>query len=174
MSSNSKANLILVGFMGTGKTTIGRKLGQTLGRRFVDTDAEIEAATGLSISEIFRRYGERYFRAIEKLAIKRIVGMSNLVIATGGGAVTDSEVRLLLSEAGMVFWLTARPEVILERTQTNQDRPLLRGKALPAIIDLMRDREVYYRFADYTIDTSDLSVNQVVEEVLKRWKEAGE
>jgi len=174
MSSNSKANLILVGFMGTGKTTIGRKLGQTLGRRFVDTDAEIEAATGLSISEIFRRYGERYFRAIEKLAIKRIVGMGNLVIATGGGAVTDSEVRLLLSEAGMVFWLTARPEVILKRTQTNQDRPLLRGKALPAIIDLMRDREVYYQFADYTIDTSDLSVNQVVEEVLKRWKEAGE
>lgn len=171
MSSDSKNNLILVGFMGTGKTTIGRSLSRVLGRRFVDTDVEIEAATGLSIPDIFKLYGERYFRAIEKQVIVRLAASSGLVVATGGGAVLDSEVRAMLKQAGIVFCLTARAEVILARTQANQDRPLLRDRAFSTIVDLMNERESYYKFADFTIDTSDLNISEVVQEVLKRWQE---
>lgn len=160
-------NIVLTGFMGTGKTVVGKKLAYKLNFDFVNTDNLIENETGLRISEIFSLHGEKYFRTIEKNIIKDISSSQDTVIATGGGVVLDSENISNLKKNGIIICLTALPEVILSRTQQKTHRPLLNiDNPLLNIKKLLNYRKPFYENAEQIIDTSHLSVNQVVEKII--------
>lgn len=163
-------NVILIGFMGVGKSSVGKLLASRLGAPFVDLDTEIETKNDMKIPEIFEKYGESYFREREKEAIKEVAERKNTVIATGGGAVKDEENRKILGDSGFIIALTASPEVIYERTTTEGDRPLLANlsedEKRKKIADLMAERKSFYENSDYTVDTEELSPMQVVDDIL--------
>ena len=153
--------------MGTGKSAVGRKLAARLGRKFFDTDRLIEQEAKALISYIFAEKGEPYFRALEKRMINQVCNENSVVIATGGGAMIDEENVARLKESGTVICLTATPEIILERVRSNSDRPLLQGHdPLAKIRSLLADRAAVYAKADVTIDTSNLSIERVVESII--------
>jgi shikimate kinase len=159
--------LYLIGMMGTGKTAVGKRVAKRLGRPFLDLDAEIEREEGTPIREIFAGKGEPYFRRRERDLVARAAALQGAVVATGGGAVADPENLKVLKETGTVICLTARPEVIFERTQRANVRPLLQGEdPLVKIQELLEARAEAYARADATIDTTDKSVDEVVEEVI--------
>lgn len=159
-------NVVLTGFMGTGKSTVGKLLARRLGYRFSDLDALIVEQAGISINEIFERYGEQRFRELETEAIRSLGGVSGRVVATGGGAVIAPRNRVLLREAGLVVNLTASLEVILCRLNGDQERPLLKSNNTPeALAALMAARENAYADADLRIDTAGKSVEDVVTEI---------
>lgn len=159
-------NVILTGFMGTGKSTVGILLAKRLGYCFRDLDALIVERAGISINEIFERYGEPRFRELETEAIRSLRGVSRHVVATGGGAVIAPLNRSLLREAGLVVNLTASLEVILDRLKGDRQRPLLRSNNTPeALGALMAGRENAYADADLRIDTAGKSVEDVVTEI---------
>ncbi|PZN93264.1 MAG: shikimate kinase [Alphaproteobacteria bacterium] len=118
----------LVGLMGAGKTTIGRRLALRLGLPFVDADAEIETASGLSVAEIFERFGEAHFRDGERRVIARLVDGDPKVIATGGGAFIQDDTRALLLERALVIWLDADIATLVDRVRRRNTRPLLKGR----------------------------------------------
>ena len=158
-------NIILTGFMGTGKTAVGKRLAKRLGWGFVDLDALIEAAAGMPIARIFAERGETVFRRLERRCITRVIRGRRQVLATGGGAFVDRENRARLRVSGPVICLTARPRVILARVGKRlETRPLLAGIAHPLarIQTLLDQRAPAYAQADLTVDTSDLSVDEVV------------
>jgi shikimate kinase len=160
-------NIILVGFMGTGKTVVGRALAKRLGMRFVDMDDIIEEREGMKISDIFENRGEEYFRRAEKMVAKDIAIQSGVVVSAGGGAVIDEENVKNFKSGGVIFCLAAAPERILERTKGHLHRPLLNvGDPKEKIAELLAKRAGYYARADYRIDTTDLSVEQVVEKIV--------
>ncbi|MBI2885040.1 MAG: shikimate kinase [Candidatus Omnitrophica bacterium] len=160
-------NITLIGFMGTGKTTVGKRLAQRLGWAFVDLDAEIEARTGRSVADIFAQHGEPVFRRLEQRWVRRVARGEGQVIATGGGAFLDPENRRLLKSGGPVICLTASPAVILQRVKPAlSKRPLLAGAPpLARIQQLLAQRAASYDKADWTIDTTRLSPEQVAEQV---------
>lgn len=164
-----RANIILIGFMGTGKTAIGKRLAYALGKQFVDTDKEIEFVTGMSIPNIFNKHGEIRFRSEEKLAIQKACSLANAVIATGGGAVMDAENIKRMENCGRIICLTARPEVIQQRIKRKDNRPLLhRDKSIEKISELLAEREAYYRkCSEASFDTSDEEHEQVVERIIR-------
>jgi shikimate kinase len=163
-------NLYLIGPMGAGKSTIGRKLAQTLHMEFRDSDREIEQRTGANIPLIFELEGEAGFRAREKQMIEQLTAMDNLVLATGGGAVLDPENRTRLGQGGHVIYLHASVDQQLQRTGRDQQRPLLqtadpRGR----LEQLLADRDPLYReIADVVVNTDGRSVHGVVQEILRR------
>ncbi|MDK2882363.1 MAG: shikimate kinase [Bacillota bacterium] len=161
-------NLCLIGFMATGKTTVAQLLARALGWHLRDTDREIESITGLSIPAIFAYYGENYFRFLETAVLVRFVEGERQVIATGGGIVLSAVNRELLKEAGPVVWLKADLETILARTQGTHDRPLLETPARKERVEkLLAERQELYRsLADFQVDTSQLSPQQVAERIL--------
>jgi shikimate kinase len=163
------AQLILTGFMGTGKTEVGRRLARATSRAFVDTDNLVEVASGRSVAEIFASEGEARFRALEREAVRQAVAVPDAVVATGGGALLDAESRRLLLAAGPVVCLTATPEEILRRVGSAGERPLLAaGSAtdrLARIRTLLDSREECYRLASHRIDTTGRSVDDVVGEI---------
>ena len=164
-------NVILTGFMGTGKTSVGKRLAKRLGWRFVDVDSLIEASAGMSVPRIFAERGERVFRRLERRCIMRVVHGQQQVIATGGGAFVDPESRARLRVSGPVVCLTAKPRAILARVGRRLDaRPMLRGHANPLarIRTLLAQRAPSYAHADVTFDTSDLTVDEAVERVWQR------
>jgi shikimate kinase len=164
---STKQNIILTGFMGTGKSTVGKKLAARLGRQFLDTDELIEQESGIAIGQIFVEKGEPYFRALEARTIARVCSARAAVIATGGGAMVSEVNVRTLKDSGTVICLTARPEVILARVQGNTDRPLLQGgNPLAKIQELLRMRTEAYARADMEIDTSQSNADEVVEAVL--------
>jgi shikimate kinase len=159
-------NIILTGFMGVGKTSVGTRLARDLGFRFVDTDGLIEEDQKITITDIFSSFGEPYFRDTEARIIRRVLEGQGQVVATGGGAVIREENRRAFKEGGMTICLTARPEVVYERIRHETHRPLLqvpdpRGR----IRALMDEREQFYRQADLIIDTSDRTVDDVINEI---------
>lgn len=132
--------------MGAGKTTVGRHLAKRLGRRFVDADHEIEARTGVRIPTIFEIEGEAGFRARESQVIAELAQASDLVLATGGGAVLDPANRKVLAESGLVIYLNAQPAMLFERTRHDRNRPLLRvPNPLAKITELHAIRDPLYR-----------------------------
>lgn len=155
-------NVILIGFMGTGKTSIGKRVAQSLGFAFVDTDELIEQASGKSISDIFSDEGEDYFRDLESETLRGCGKRSNQVISTGGGIVLREANRQILSETGYVIWLKASADAILERVSRNHERPLLHtADPLQTIKDLLLERgKMYSASADFTIDTDELSIDE--------------
>lgn len=156
----------LVGMMGCGKTCVGRKLAARLGLPFVDADAEIEAAAGMPVPEIFELKGEAAFREGERRVIARILADGGAgVLATGGGAFMDASTRERIAEAGISIWLKAPPEVLMERVRRRSDRPLLRTPDPEATLrSLLAAREPVYASADIVVDSveADVAVRQAI------------
>jgi shikimate kinase len=165
-------NIVLTGFMGTGKTEVGRILSRKLGYVLVDADTEIEKEQGITITEIFKQYGEPKFREIESNVIKRLSEIKNAVISTGGGAVLRQENMDNLRKNGVIICLTASPETILKRTGNNNDRPLLQvDNPLQKIKELLKFRRPYYEKADIMIDTENKTPLEVADEIIEKVKE---
>lgn len=161
-------NLILTGFMGTGKSTVGRILARRLGFRYADLDALIVERAGLSINDIFARYGEPHFRALETGVIRDISSHEGAVVSTGGGAVISPVNRELLHTAGVVVNLYATVEEICERLREDCERPLLReGRSRERVSAMMAEREPFYADADLRIDTTGKTVEDVVAVIIK-------
>ncbi len=165
------SNIVLVGFMGTGKTSVGMKLAEALGMNFIDTDDIIEEDCHKSISDIFAHEGEEYFRDLESAVVDKVCKLSGYVIATGGGIVKREINIKKLKSTGMMFCLSASPEVILQRTSGYNHRPLLQVEdPISHIRKLLNEREQFYACADYTIDTSNIDIDQVVEKIISIFK----
>ncbi|MEE9614410.1 MAG: shikimate kinase [Thermodesulfobacteriota bacterium] len=172
-------NVVLTGFMGTGKSSVGRRLAERLALEFVDTDDLIEDAAGMSVKEIFAGLGEPRFRELEKEAIKKAVStMDGVVLSTGGGAVVDEENRRALKGWGTVVCLTAPVEVIVERIGPGDERPLLSGESREeAVGRLLKEREPVYGQAELVLDTGDKGIEEVagrIESFLSGAKIAGD
>lgn len=164
-------NIVLTGFMGTGKTEVGRLLARKLGYKFIDADSVIEEDQKMSITEIFKRFGEPYFRDIESKVIKRLSEMEGVVISTGGGAVLRQENMDNLRKNGIIICLMASPETIYERTKKDTSRPLLQVEnPLQRIKELLDFRRPYYEKADIMIDTDGKTPEEVAREILKKVK----
>lgn len=168
-------NIVLVGFMGTGKSAVGRLLSRRLGCPFVDLDEKIARDAGRPIPEIFASEGEAGFRKREREAVEWAAGLKRRVIATGGGVMLEEANVRRLKASGVVISLSAHPDIIVQRTlSTLPSRPLLNGPDPKGKVEeLLALRAPFYALADRTVDTSDRSVEQVVEEVLKeveQWK----
>ena len=161
--------VVLVGMMGSGKSTIGRKLAQALTVQFHDADEEIEHAAQLSISDIFERFGEEYFRDGERRVLSRLVQEERGVIATGGGAFADPETRALILAKGVAVWLDCPLDVLVERTTRRDTRPLLRDGDPHAILAaLLAEREPSYRQAQIRVESSNNPHNETVAAILER------
>lgn len=170
-------NVVLIGFMGTGKTSTGRMLAAKLGCAFIDMDQKIEEEAGISIPEMFAQKGEAYFREKERQLVTYLAGRRNAVISTGGGTVKDPENMRRFRKTGVVICLTASVDAVLERTSHRGSRPVLdqadQGNRRQAVEQLMEERRDLYRQADHTVDTSELSPLQVVEVIQRYLKSRG-
>ncbi|MBI4823232.1 MAG: shikimate kinase [Nitrospirae bacterium] len=161
-------NIVLTGFMGTGKTEVGKELSIRLGFTFIDMDEKIVKKEGMPITEIFKTHGEPYFRDIETNIIKNISKQKNVVISTGGGAVLKEENMSSLKEHGIIVWLKASPESILKRTANDSTRPLLQvNDPLKKIKELLAYRTPFYEKADIMVDTEGKTPREIAEEILK-------
>lgn len=159
--------LVLVGLMGAGKSCIGRRLAQRLGLPFVDADAEIEAAAGCTIEEIFQQHGETYFRDGERRVIQRLLEQPVMVLATGGGAFMDPRTREAIRQHGISVWLKADLDLLVKRTARKQNRPLLkRGDPREILAKLMEQRHPVYAEADVTILSDDGPPDAAVDRIL--------
>jgi shikimate kinase len=169
---DDKRNIVLIGFMGCGKTTIGRQLASRLDFGFTDTDSLIEARIGGSIPEYFASHGEPAFREIEHEVVSKVSSLANQVIATGGGAILREDNRALLSSDNAVVWLTARPDVVVARTERRRGaRPLLTTEEDPLerVLRILAIRgPLYHSIADVIIDTSDRPVHRAVGDVVRK------
>jgi shikimate kinase len=162
------ANIVLVGFMGTGKTSIGKHLAEKLGCEFIETDDIIEQREGASIKEIFEKKGEPYFRDVEKEVVREVSQKRGVVISAGGGAIIDDENFKNLKKNSVIICLEASPEVILKRTKGNTCRPLLNvSNPRKKVEELLGKRKPYYKKADYCINTDGLTIEQVVGKITK-------
>ncbi|MGE5772753.1 MAG: shikimate kinase [Hyphomicrobiales bacterium] len=154
-------SIVLVGMMGAGKSSIGRRLAGRLGIPFIDADTEIESAAGMSIPEIFAKHGEPYFRAGEARVIARLLDNGPQVLATGGGSVMDPQTRALIGEKAISIWLKADVDVLLKRTKRRNDRPLAEK-----IKDLLPVREPLYAQADIIIQSRDEPHDTIIDEIM--------
>lgn len=162
-------NLVLIGFMGTGKSTIGRLCARRLDLEYLDSDLLIEQRSGLTIPQIFAEKGEAWFRQLERIVIADLAAKHGLVIATGGGVVLDPDNVKRLRSSGLVVLLTAKPETILQRVGQAHRRPLLAQSddPLERIQALLSQRQEAYRTAAHChVDTSDISVEEAAEKVV--------
>jgi shikimate kinase len=163
-------NIVLVGFMGTGKSRVGRALAARLGLEFLDADAEIEKREGRAISRIFAESGEAYFRGLERQLARELSGRSGLVVATGGGIVLNPDNIADLSRTGLVVCLLATPEEILRRVGHETHRPLLAVEdKLGRIRELLERRRSLYEAIPLRIETSGLAVDEVVARILAEY-----
>ncbi|MBF0537825.1 MAG: shikimate kinase [Nitrospirae bacterium] len=160
-------NIVFTGFMGTGKTTVGCLLSETLGRPLIDIDSEIETATAMKINEIFATHGEARFRQIETDMAMKVSKIKGVIISTGGGIVLREENMTHLRRNGYVVCLMAMPETILSRLAGSDDRPLLKvPNPLQKILELLDFRRPFYEKADLIIDTDDKTPEMVVAEII--------
>lgn len=161
-------NIVLTGFMGTGKSQIGKRLAKELRMSYLDTDELIEEREKDSISAIFKKRGEKYFRGLETKVVKEVALLDNYVISTGGGVVLGEENIRVLKKNAFVICLLASPQVIFERTKGNEKRPLLEvNNQKKRIGELLELRKPYYERADFSVDTSTLSSEEVVGKIVE-------
>ena len=156
-------SIVLVGMMGAGKSSIGRRLAVRLGIPFIDADMEIESAAGMTITEIFDKHGEPYFRAGEARVIARLLDNGPQVLATGGGSVMDPQTRALIGEKSISIWLKADIDVLLKRTKRRNDRPLAEK-----IKDLLPAREPLYAQADIVVHSRDEPHDTIIDEIMTK------
>jgi shikimate kinase len=167
----SMQNIALIGFMGTGKSSVGRLAAELLQFEFVDTDDLIEAQCGVTIEEIFKQQGESAFRQLERQAVENLSQRQKMVIATGGGLVADPANLASLKTHSLIVCLWASPETIWERVQSQTHRPLLQtADPLGKIRELLALRDPFYRQADVLIQTGQRSPKEVVQQVLHQFQ----
>jgi shikimate kinase len=154
-------SIVLVGMMGAGKSSVGRRLAARLGISFVDADTEIESAAGMTIAEIFAKHGEPYFRAGEKRVIARLLDNGPQVLATGGGSIMDQATRDLIHIKGISVWLKADLDVLVKRTKRRNDRPLA-----DKMKDLLPAREPVYALSDIVVQSRDEPHDNIVDEII--------
>lgn len=160
-------SIVLVGLMGCGKSSVGRRLANRLGLKFVDADNEIEAAAGKTIPEIFEDYGEAHFRDREHLVIRRLLKDGPQVLATGGGAYMRADTREVIGAAGIAVWLKADLDVLMRRVMRRDDRPLLKNVDPEARMrELMEARHPIYAHADLEVMSRDVSHEVVVRDII--------
>lgn len=157
--------IFLVGFMGCGKSVIGRELAEKLGYRFLDTDDMVEKKENRSIEEIFRESGEGYFREKEWEVLNELKGLSKAVISTGGGLFLGPQHRAFIKEQGMSLWLNAPFEDILDRLKGGSNRPLFKDEESLKI--MLEDRKARYALADFEVRTDRLTIEEVVKRVME-------
>ncbi|OMD30150.1 shikimate kinase [Paenibacillus odorifer] len=171
MSQEDKnKNIILVGMMATGKSTVGAILAEELGYELVDLDHVIIETEGRSIAEIFAEDGEEYFRSVETAVLKQMLESENKLISTGGGAVLAPGNTALMLSKGHVVALTATEEEIIARVSGDENRPLLAGNAEERVRRIMEDRQDAYLFAHYTVDTTGLTAVEVSQHILMHYR----
>jgi shikimate kinase len=162
-----RRSIVLVGMMGAGKSSVGRRLAGRLAIPFVDADGEIEAAAGMTIAEIFSIHGEAYFRSGEARVIARLLDGGPQVLSTGGGAFINPETRAAIRAKGISFWLKADFDVLLRRVKRRTDRPLLKtDDPAETLKRLMDERYPVYAGADVTVHSRDVPHEKIVEEIL--------
>jgi len=160
--------IVLVGMMGAGKTTVGRRLAAKLGRHFVDSDEEVEKAAGMTIEDIFKAHGEADFRAGEVRVIARLLKDRDLVLGTGGGAFVNTETRALVKSSAVSVWIKADFELLFSRVQRRSNRPLLKTpNPRQTLQDLIDKRYPIYAEADVTVVSRDVPQDQVATEVIE-------
>ncbi len=161
-------SLVMVGLMGCGKSSVGRRLAEALHLRFVDADTEIEIAAGKSIPEIFEDHGEAYFRDGERRVIARLLSAGPQVLATGGGAFMSEETRANIKAAGVSIWLKADLHVLMKRVMRRENRPLLRtGDPEGRMRELMALRYPIYAEADLTIESREVAHDEIVSNIVR-------
>ncbi len=159
--------IVLIGLMGAGKTTVGRRLSARLGVDFIDTDSEIEAAAGRTISDIFEEFGEEEFRDGERRVIARLLTETPKILATGGGAYMDPETRVKIKEAAYSIWLKADVELLVERVGRRNTRPLLKtGNPAEILTRLSKERGQIYAEADLTVESGAGPHEKVVDRII--------
>lgn len=168
MQDNSLiSNVVLIGFMGTGKSTVGATLASRLDYSFIDLDEEIVQRDGRSIPDIFAQDGEAYFRDAESRALADLMNKEHVIIATGGGCVLREANCKVMQERGFVVQLTAELDTIVHRVKGDHNRPLLQGDASERVRSLMTARRGKYDFAHMVIPTDDLQVEEISDAVIK-------
>lgn len=160
-------NLLLIGFMGAGKSAVAACLGKRLSRKVVEMDSCIEEREGKTINSMFQDQGETYFRDCESRLLDELLEKEDLILSCGGGAVLREENRALMKERGTVILLTASPETIYQRIKENRDRPVLHNRmSIEAIAELMKEREdCYIQAADVTVCTEGKNVDEICNEI---------
>ncbi len=162
----TEKNIVLIGFMGTGKSSVGKQLAKRMNRLWVDVDHKIEEDAKAKISDLFEKKGEPYFRGLERSAIEQVSRGQHLVITTGGGAVLDATNMENLKKNGLVIALFATPETVYQRVKESRHRPLLKGEDMKtSIARLMGERQKYYEKADKSFVTDGKTAQQVAEEI---------
>ena len=166
MSKVSRHNIYLAGFMGTGKSTVGRELARLMGRKFVDTDHAIEQRVGLSVSDIFAQHGEAFFRECEKELAIELAGTMNRIVATGGGTLLDPEVRRVFSATGLIICLFTQREQLVQRLERTDKRPTLRGDSVARKVDdLLAKRKAVYDTISIRVDTTHLTPTEAARKI---------
>lgn len=165
---DNRSNIVIIGFMATGKTTLAAELSENLGMEYLDIDKIIEENTDMKIWEIFEKYGEGHFRQLEKKTIENLNKSQNIIISCGGGACLDAENVNNIKKMGKVVLLEANPATILSRIENDTSRPLLKDRAKVAEIKKIMDerRDSYDKLADIIIDTNGKSVSNIIDEIL--------
>ena len=166
----NRTNIILIGFMGTGKSAISRRLNKLTGMKEVDTDAMIVEREGMSIPEIFDKKGEDAFRNMETELLRELKNKKNLIISCGGGMALRDENSAIMKEVGTVVWLKATPQTILKRVEHDDNRPLLRGnKNVEFIGNLLDQRSPKYEAAShFSVTTDNRTIQAISEEIIRR------
>jgi shikimate kinase len=162
-----RRSIVLVGMMGAGKSSVGRRVALRLGIPFVDADTEIEKAAGMAITDIFAIRGEAEFRAGEARVILRLLEGGPQVLATGGGAFINPDTRAAIAAKGISIWLKAEPDVLMKRIKRRQDRPLLHTADPAATLrKLLDEREPVYALADLTVQSREVTHDRIVDEIV--------
>ena len=162
-----RRSIVLVGMMGAGKSSVGRRVALRLGIPFVDADTEIEKAAGMAITDIFAIRGEAEFRAGEARVILRLLEGGPQVLATGGGAFINPDTRAAIAAKGISIWLKAEPDVLMKRIKRRQDRPLLHTADPAATLrKLLEEREPVYALADLTVQSREVTHDRIVDEIV--------
>ena len=169
-----RKNIIITGFMGTGKSVVAKELARKLKMEFIDMDQIIEEGQEMSISDIFARYGENYFREQENKLAKKLSQKENMVIATGGGTLLSSDNARMLDQAGEIVCLYADSQTIYDRVKRKNDRPLLKGENVLSEIDhLLEERKKIYANIKWKIDTTNLNIQEVTDKIIALLKREG-
>lgn len=164
--------IALIGLMGAGKSSVGRRLAETVNLPFADSDDEIEAAAGLSISDIFSLHGEEEFRRVEQKVIERLITGPQQILATGGGAFMNDVTRSLLKEHAVTVWLRADLETLWKRVSRRDTRPLLRAEDPKGVLrNLLEKREATYALADLVVESKDGPHMTAVKDIIKALEE---
>ena len=166
----SKENLVFLGMMGSGKSSIGSIVSKKLNIDFIDIDQVIEKKLGMTITKVFEKEGEKYFREIEEVTTLKILKNNNTVISLGGGAFLNNKIKKEILENHISFWLNWDIKTLVNRIKDNQKRPITLNASKNELIDLVKKRSVVYSKAMYKIDCENLTKNEVVQDILKNYE----